>query len=183
MKKPHIYMVVVLALVVFCALAAVYQSANPGRLIPAKAYTEKKATYLTSDYRDAAERLGIDKDKRGSTVYGVMAEVSLPALEEKYGITSAFYFTDVDGRRAHVYSNGAEGNAKEELTGVTDSAAELFDDGFARASNSDYGIPERGYAKLYVHRGDGVYFKLYKENEIPESLSELFKAASFSDNG
>lgn len=180
MKKPFIYMAVIAALVVFGALAAVYQSKNPGRIIPAKAYTESKAKCLVTDYRQAAERFGIDKDKRGSTVYAVMAECPTPELE-KNGVTAVFFFTDIEGRRTHTFSDGSEvpaGSGEEKDTGeLIAGAARCFDDTFTRASNSDYGAPDHGYVKLYVHRGDGVYFRLYKEDETPADLSELIETA------
>ena len=185
MKKPYIYAAVLSALLIFGALAAVYQINHPGRIIPSKVYTERKAELITKDYRTAAEQLGIENNKRGSTVYAVMAEVSLPELEKEYGITSAFYFLDVEEKRAHVYSNGAEADTTQEkivLLGVTEAATEFFDDSFTLASNTDYGIPDYGYVKLYFRRGDGVYFKLYKEDEIPKKFGMVFDMASSVSN-
>ena len=42
--------------------------------------------------------------------------------------------------------------------------------GFAEATDHDYGIPDYGTVKLYLRRGDGVYFRSYPEAEFPSDI-------------
>ena len=177
MKKPYIYAVILSALLIFGALAAAYQINHPGRIIPSKYYTEKKAEYLTSNYRPAAEQLGIEDNKKGSTVYAAMIEISTPELEKTGGVTALFAFIDITFRCPVYLSNGdppasMRALLDKEIKQAFDELSTLFDDEYKTAENTDYGIPDYGYVKVYLRRGDGVYYKLYKEDEQPEAVEK-----------
>ena len=180
MKKTSIYAVICAALLIFGALTAVYGIRHPGRIIPSPEYTKLKATYLTANYIPAAEELGIEKNKRGSTFYAAAIEFSTPELEKSEGVTAQLYFFDALNKYAHVKSNGVsrytaklEGTVSHDLTY---KAAALFDASFTEAGDSDYGIPGYGQIKLYLRRGDGVYIKLYEADEFPAELIETIGA-------
>ena len=176
MKKPFIYAAVLAALLIFGALAAAYQINHPGRIIPSKTYTEKKAEYLTANYRPTAEQLGIEDNKKGSTVYAAVIERSTPELEKTGGVTAIFDFIDITGKRDSVLSDGTPIGSKEmtedEIKQAFEDLAALFDDGYKDAENTDYGIPDYGYVKVYLRRGDGVYYKLYEENALPDAVKQ-----------
>ena len=181
MKKIHVYAVILAVLLAFAALAAVYQRAHPGRPTPEKTYTELKATYITADYRVTAEQMQIDKDKRGSYVYAALVEYPTPDLE-KNGVSAELWFYDLNNRLEHVTSDGAadpEVKAGADPSDVTAGFAAMFDEGFKAADKTDYGIPEHGYVKLYLRRGDGVYFKIYEESAFPYKRADMpVKAAT-----
>lgn len=181
MKKSVIYALLAAALVILGALTAAYRIGNPDRLIPSNRYTELKARLLTADYRQAAEDLGIEDGKRGSYVYAVMIEYPTPELEKSEKITASFFFFDALNKYAHADSNGGENVAVrypgDLVSGLTESAAKLFDDTFKPAENTDFGIPDYGAVKLYIRRGDGIYFRYYGENEVPPVLPQSFEEA------
>jgi hypothetical protein len=187
MKKPYIYAAAIAALLIFGALAAVYQINHPGRIIPSKYYTEKKAEYLTANYRPTAEQMGIEDSKKGSTVYAAMIEVSTPELEKTGSVTAMFDFIDITGKRDSVLSDGTSVLPKEmtdeEIKQAFDSLAALFDDGYKAAENTDYGIPDYEYVKVYLRRGDGVYYKLYKEDALPEAVSDYLSGQKIRMDG
>lgn len=169
MKKTYIYAAVLSALLIFGALTAVYQINHPGRITPSGKYTKLKAGYLTADYSVAAEQLGLDKDKKARTPYAALIETSTPELEEGEKITAVFYFFDVEGKNVLAYSNGTEAQATDiEL----DDVWKLYDSEFKFAENTDYGIPDYGTVKVYLRVGDGVYFKNYSENELPDVIKQ-----------
>ena len=174
MKKPYIYAVILSALLIFGALVAVYQINHPGRIVPSKTYTEKKAEYLTANYRSVAEQFGVEDNKKGSTVYAAMIEVSTPELEKTGGTTAMFDFIDMTGKRDSVLSDGTSIESKEltedELKKAFEELSALFDDGYTETENTDYGIPDYGYVKVYLRRGDGVYYMIYKEDALPEAV-------------
>ena len=187
MKKPYIYAIVLSALLILGALAAAYQINHPGRIIPSKTYTEKKAEFLTSNYRPTADQLGIEDNKKGSTIYAAMIEVSTPELE-KSGVTALFAFVDITLRRPVYLSNGdppasVRAFQDEEIMQTFDGLSALFDDGYAEAENTDYGIPDYGYVKVYLRRGDGVYYKLYKEDEQPEAVEKYISGLNIKALG
>ena len=179
MKKPFIYAIILSALAVFAALTVAYRMKNPDRIIPSPKYTEYKAQLLTASYTQAAKELEIEEDKLGSTVYACMAEYPTKELETTEGVTAEFRFFDLLNKYAHVKSNGYAVNSARFATDFpsefTKAAAELFDDTFVSAGDSDYGIPDYGTVKLYIRRGDGVYYKVYNDNNLPAGLSELIK--------
>ena len=188
MKKPYIYALVLSALLIFGALAAAYQINHPGRIIPSKTYTEEKAEYLTSNYRPAADQMGIEDNKKGSTVYAAMVEISTPELEQTDGITALFAFVDIT-LRWPVYLSSGDPPASikalndDEIKQAFEELAALFDDGYKEAENTDYGIPDYGYVKVYLRRGDGVYYKLYKEDEQPEAAEKYISGLNIKARG
>lgn len=175
MKKPYIYAAVLSMLLIFGALAAVYQVNHPGRIIPSKRYTEQKAEYLTANYRPTAEQLGIEDTKKGSTVYAAGIEICTPELEKTGGITALFEFIDITGKRDSILSSGTKIASKElnddGIKAAFEGLAKLYDGEYKAAENTDYGIPDYGYVKVYIRRGDGVYYKLYEENALPEAVN------------
>lgn len=187
MKKPYIYAAVLSVFAILVALAAAYQINHPGRIVPSKTYTEKKAEYLTANYRPVAEQLEIESSKKGSTVYAALIEVSTPELEKTGGITSTFCFIDITGKRYTVTSDGTDieqaEKTKEELKSAFDGLAALYDDSYKAAENTDYGIPDYGYVKMYLRRGDGVYYKLYKEDALPETIQQYISGTKISACG
>ena len=174
MKKPYVYAAVLAALLIFGALTAAYQINHPGRLTPSKVYTERKAELLTADYRTTAEQFGIEDNKKGSTVYAAMMEISTPELEKTGGVTAMFEFIDITGKRDSVLSGGTSIAVKdmtaEEIKKAFEDISVLFDSEYKAAENTDYSIPDYGYVKVYLRRGDGVYYKLYEENALPEAV-------------
>ena len=179
MKKPYIYAIILSLIAVFAALTVVYRANNPDRIIPSPKYTEYKAQLLTSNYKSAAKELGIEDDKLGSTVYACMAEYPTKELEQTEGVTAEFRFFDLLNKYAHVKSSGIAYDSSRFATDYpsdfTKAASALFDDTFTAAEDSDYGIPDYGTVKLYIRRGDGVYYKVYGENDLPAEISELMR--------
>ena len=177
MKKPYVYAMIIAALVLFAALATVYQMKNPGRMIPEQKYTEEKARLLTANYLPAAKELEIEENKRGSTVFAAAVEYPTKEREKSEGVTAEFYLFDLMNKYAHLLSSGdAEITARHKTDNpstLTKKAAELYDDSFSEAGNSDYGIPDYGTVKLYIRRGDGVYYKVYDEKDFPSEITKL----------
>ena len=187
MKKIYIYAIILSALVIFAALAAAYQIKNPGRIIPAQNYTKTKALLLTANYLPAAKELEIPENKRGSTVYAAAVEYPTKEREKTEGVTAEFYLFDLMNKYAHLYSTGDGATVIRHTTDVpselTKKAASYFDDTFSEAGNSDYGIPDYDSVKLYIRRGDGVYYKIYKTADFPAEITEqLQKTAVLDDN-
>lgn len=181
MKKTYIYAIILSALLIFSALAAAYQIKNPGRIIPDKKYTETKAQLLTANYLPAAKALEIEENKRGSTVFAAAVEYSTKEREKSEGVTAEFYFFDLLNKYAHLQSTGDNKQTERHKTDIpselTGKAAALFDGTFSEADNPDYGIPDYNYVKLYIRRGDGVYYKIYEEKDFPAEITELLQKA------
>ena len=174
MKKSTIYMILAAVLVLFASLTVVYRTAHPDRLVPAQEYTELKARRLTGNYIPAAEELDIDASRRGSSFYAVMIEYPTRELEKSEGVTARFIFLDVMNKCVCAKSSGAS-ESSERLSGsiaydTVQTASGYFGDGFAEATDQDYGIPDYGTVKLYLRRGDGVYFRSYPEAEFPSDI-------------
>ena len=187
MKKPYVYAIIIAAIVIFAALAFVYQIKNPGRIIPARNYTETKALLLTENYLPAAKELEIEENKRGSTVFAVAIEYPTKEREESEGVTAEFYLFDLMNKYAHLLSTG-EGqviisrHATDIPSELTKKTAELYDDSFTEAGNSDYGIPAYDCVKLYIRRGDGVYYKVFDEKDFPSEITRLIKEAEAAED-
>ena len=184
MKKPFVYAAIIAAIVIFAALTAVYQIRHPGRPIPSSDYTENKVKALLSDYTSTADLLEISDEDRNTKVFAAMMEVSTPELEKSYGVTAAFYLVDINGAETVAYSNGSKGEPEdtdaELIQKVLDAAADLFDDSFKVAEDTDFNIPDYDHVRIYLRRGErtpfqkggGIYFKDFTEDELPQSIKD-----------
>ena len=124
--------------------------------------------------QNLAEELDIDASRRGSSFYAVMIEYPTHELEKSEGVTARFIFLDVMNKCVCAKSSGAS-ESSERLPGsiaydTVQTASGFFGDGFAEATDQDYGIPDYGTVKLYLRRGDGVYFRSYPEAEFPSDV-------------
>ncbi|MBO4869648.1 MAG: hypothetical protein J5585_08045 [Clostridia bacterium] len=178
MKKNAIYVLIAAVIVVFGALTAVYQIRHPGRMIPVSKYTELKVSFLGgTNFHLLAEELQIPENKRGSTVYAAIIEYPTPQLEAEKGVTAGFYFFDLNGIYARVYTNAETITSSTDLSELAlrslQSAAALYDETYTLAENTDYGIPDYGCVKVYLRRGDGVYFRVFKDAEVPAAVSSI----------
>lgn len=177
MKKPTVYALLAAALCLFGGLTAVYRAKHPGRLVPVTSYTEQKVSLLSGGtFQRLAEELNIPTDKRGSTVYAAAIEFSTPQLE-KDGITAGFYFCDLSGKFARVYTDGSAlvspAEMSEHALSALEKTAPVYDETFALADLTDYGMPDYGELKVYIRRGDGIYIKTFPENGAPDALAEV----------
>lgn len=177
MKKPYIYALIAAALVIIGALAAVYQINNPGIMIPSKTYTETNVSKL-DDYRYIADQLGIDEKFRGSTVYAAAIEESRTDIG-----MSVYDYIDITGERYTILSNGVQTEPKklseDEVKELFENLSALYGSDFVLTENTDYRVPDRDHVKVYIRRGDGVYYRLYDKKEMPDVVKQYLDGREF----
>lgn len=181
MKK--IYITLGAILVLLTALMIVYRIENPPQSTPTRDYTRVKAELLLHNYRQDAN----EEDDTGmpdhSKIYGVMIERSLFGTES--AAAADFIFFDCFGACTRLCSDNSEYrvvNDNGELSAISeralDAAKVIFDDTFSRAKKSNYDIPREKEVKIYVRAGDGVYYKIYAEPDVPEELLSAYTEAA-----
>ena len=177
MKKAHIYAVIAAAVLITGVLAAVYQINNPWVMIPSKTYTEKNVSKL-NDFRALADQFSIDEKVRGSTVYAAAIEESRTDIR-----MSVYDYVDMAGDRYTILSNGTLTEPKklseDEVKELFENLADLYDSDFILIENTGYRVPDLDQVKVYLRRGDGVYYKLYDKNAMPDVVKQYLDGREF----